>query len=231
MASTSAPEASKPSAVGTVNIDAEIPDIYNQLPPLNDPLPARHKDFIHCLPPHEPTYRKYAVFTAGSIEMGKAIQWQQHLAKCLQHLPITVCNPRRGEWNPTISPLEGDKEFRTQVEWELQALENVDVICFFFDTNTQSPVTMLELGLWASSGKVVVCCDEKFWKAGNVHIVCQRYGIPYVKSFADLVPKIVEMLEKKGMRTNEDGDLVNDKKKLIPNNRTERGSFLGQFRK
>jgi hypothetical protein len=196
----------KPS--GAVDINKDVLDTYNQLPPLPSPLPKVHKDFLHCMPPESPTYRKFTVFTAGSIEMGKAVQWQKQMATLLSRLPITVCNPRRGHWDPNITPEAKDANFKAQVDWELGALEQADVICFFFDHTTKSPVTMLELGLWAASAKVVVCCDKRFWKHGNVDIVCQRYGIPFVKKFAQLVPKIEKMLEEKGMELDGNGDLV-----------------------
>jgi hypothetical protein len=154
--------------------------------------------------------------------MGKAIQWQTHMATFLRHLPITVCNPRRGNWDPNITPKAKDEAFKHQVEWELAALEAASVICFFFDKNTMSPVTMLELGLWAHSGKVVVCCDEEFWKGGNVHIVCKRYGIPCVTRFEDLVPEIHTMLEKKGMHLNSNNDLVDAKGKPVANARPQK---------
>ena len=130
------------------------------------------------------------------------------MAKFLQDLPITVCNPRRGHWDPNVTPLARDDAFRIQVEWELQSLEQATVICFFFDKNTMSPVTMMELGLWAHSKKIVVCCDRGFWKGGNVEIVCKRYEIPFATTFADLVPKIKTMLHEKGMRLDANGDLI-----------------------
>lgn len=193
---------------GAVDIDAEVEDKSNQLP---GPPPATHKehpDFVHCMPPEAPTYRKFSVFTAGSIEMGKAVQWQKLMAKYLSDLPITVNNPRRGHWDPNVTKEAKDASFRHQVEWELAALEKADVICFFFDVDTLSPVTMLELGLWASSKKIIVCCDKRFWRAGNVHIVCERYNIPYVQSFAELVPAIKDMLVEKGMKLDENNNHV-----------------------
>ena len=192
----------------TVNIDAEIEDKFNQLPTLPEPAPKAHADFAHCMPPHAPVYRKFSVFTAGSIEMGKAVQWQKLMASMLSHLPITVNNPRRGHWDPNATQEAKNTEFRHQVEWELSALEQADVICFFFDVNTMSPVTMLELGLWAASKKVVVCCDKRFWRGGNVDLVCQRYGIPFVQTFAELVPAVEAMLKSKGMELDADGNLV-----------------------
>lgn len=205
-------ETSKPSAKpsGAVDIDQEVEDVYHQLPALPSPLPKPHREFAHCKPPETPAYRKFSVFTAGSIEMGKAVQWQSQMATMLSPLPITVNNPRRGHWDPTVTPEAKDEAFRQQVEWELSALEQADVICFFFDVNTMSPVTLLELGIWAASDKVVVCCDPKYWRSGNVHIVCDRYDIPVVNTFAELVPAIEKMLVEKGMQLDQNGDLIGE---------------------
>lgn len=203
-------KASEPASKSTtVDIDAVVEDKFNQLPPLPSPPLKQHPRFVHCMPPEAPTYREYSVFLAGSIEMGKAVQWQKHMATFLSALPITVNNPRRGHWDPSATQEAKNESFRHQVEWELSALEKADVICFFLDVSTMSPVTMLELGLWAKSKKVVVCCDKRFWRAGNIHIVCDRYNIPFVETFEDLVPAIKNMLEEKGMKLDENGDLIN----------------------
>jgi hypothetical protein len=47
----------------------------------------------------------------------------------------------------------------------------------YFDPNTLSPISLLELGLHAKSGKLIVCCPEGFYRKGNVDIVCQNFGI------------------------------------------------------
>lgn len=179
------------------DIDADVPDLQNQLPPA--PERPSHPNFNVILPPDDPVYGKWNVFLAGSIEMGNAIQWQKHMYKYLNHLPITLCNPRRGRWDPNVTGAAKDAAFNHQVTWELNALTKSDVVCFFFDTTTKSPVTMLELGLWAHSGKVVVCCGDTFWKAGNIHIVCERYNIPFVEKFEDLPALVVKMLGEKGL--------------------------------
>lgn len=193
----------KPTKVArknAVDIDADVEDQLNQLPPSPSPPLKEHALFKHCMPPEAPIYRDYSVFLAGSIEMGKAVQWQRLMATYLSDLPITVNNPRRGHWDPNVTKEAKDADFRHQVEWELSALEKADVICFFFDATTISPVTMMELGLWAKSKKVVVCCDKRFWRSGNIHLVCERYGVPFVETFMDLVPAIKKMLEEKGMK-------------------------------
>lgn len=71
-----------------------------------------------------------------------------------------------------------------------------------------SPVTMCELGLWAHSGKVVVCCDRRFWKSGNVELVCERYGVPLVNSFAEMVPLVEAKLRTKGMMLDKMGNVT-----------------------
>ena len=184
----------------TIDIDGFIEDKKNQLPPLPSPLPIAHPLNKHCMPPHKPVLREHSVFLAGSIEMGKAVQWQQQMAVELSTLPITVFNPRRGKWDPNAVQSSKNEEFAAQVKWELAALEEATVICFFFDVTTLSPVTMLELGLWAKSKKVIVCCGDDFWRGGNVQLTCQRYGVPCVKSFAELVPAIKERLVKEGLK-------------------------------
>jgi hypothetical protein len=201
-------EEEKPSKIakkdGAVDIDAEVVDKMGQLPPLSDPLPKQHSKFEHSLPPENPKYTgDKSLFLAGSIEMGKAVQWQKQMAAELQDLPITVCNPRRGHWDPNVTKSAKDAAFKTQVVWELSALEKADIICFFFDANTVSPVTMMELGLWASSGKVIVCCDSRFWRAGNIHLVCERYNVPCVEKFEDLKVAIRARFGEMGVKADQ----------------------------
>jgi hypothetical protein len=183
--------------VDSLQLDQPIVDIDHQLPPPN--RRQEHPNFAVYKPTTPATWPSYdnpaSIFLAGSIEMGKAIQWQEHLTNELQDLEVTVCNPRRGQWSTSQVPGERDELFKHQVEWELAALEKVDVITFFFDKNTLSPVTMLELGLWTQSGKVVVCCHKDFWKSGNIHHVCKKYNVPYVKDYADLIPLVRQRLD------------------------------------
>jgi hypothetical protein len=66
-------------------------------------------------------------------------------------------------------------------------LDSSDIIVMYFDPNTKSPISLLELGLYAASGKLIVCCPEGFWRKGNVDIVCQRYKVPTVETIEDLI--------------------------------------------
>lgn len=186
----------------TFNLNNVVHDRFNQLPALPIELPNTHQHFLHCMPPKPPTYRKYSVFFAGSIEMGEAVQWQQRMALELFRYPITVTNPRREQWDKNKDSME------EQIDWELAALDQADVVCFFVDVATKSPVTMLELGLKMDSDKIIVCCGEQYFRSTNVYLTCKRYGVPVVKTFTQLSIATTKMLQEKGMELDGNGDLI-----------------------
>jgi hypothetical protein len=57
----------------------------------------------------------------------------------------------------------------------------------YFDPNTTSPISLLELGLHAKSKKMIVCCPEGFWRKGNVDIVCKTYNVHQVDTLDDII--------------------------------------------
>lgn len=133
----------------------------------------------------------FSVFLGGSIEMGKALNWQTQIEKELAGLEILIFNPRRDEWDPSWGPDGNDPHFREQVEWELSALEKANIIVLYFDPATHAPISLLELGLFGRTGKMIVCCPAGFWRKGNVDIVCQRYAIQQVDSLDELVSAVI----------------------------------------
>ncbi len=126
------------------------------------------------------------VFLAGSIEMGKADNWQQVVTQSLKDETVTLLNPRRLNWDDSWMQSRDDKHFRRQVEWELSALEAADIIVFYFDPNTLSPISLLELGLF-SKKECIVCCPEGYFRKRNIDIVCERYSIWQVDTLDQLV--------------------------------------------
>lgn len=116
------------------------------------------------------------VFLAGSIEMGAAEDWQTLLTAALgDHL--VVLNPRRDEWDASWRQSIDEPKFREQVEWELDGLDRADVIAMWFAGGTKSPITLLELGLHARGGKLIIGCPPEFWRRGNIEVVAARCGI------------------------------------------------------
>lgn len=132
------------------------------------------------------------IFLGGSIEMGKAIDWQRELIERLKDEMITFLNPRRSDWDSSWTQEITNPQFKEQVEWELNGLDIADIIVMVFDPNTKSPISLLELGLHASSEKMVVICPEGFWRKGNVDIVCEKHNIKQVLNIDELVEYIYE---------------------------------------
>jgi len=127
------------------------------------------------------------VFLAGSIDMGQAIDWQTMVTEELQGLPFTVLNPRRDDWDASWEQKITNPSFNTQVNWELDGLEKADIIAMYFAPASKAPITLLEMGLFAQSKKLIVCCPEGFWRKGNVDVVSKRYDIPQVETLAQLI--------------------------------------------
>jgi len=127
------------------------------------------------------------VFLAGSIEMGVAEHWQKRVIDALSDKPIRFLNPRRDDWDSSWSQDIHNDEFVEQVVWELTSLEQSHLVIMYFDPNTKSPISLLELGLHAKEQKLIVLCPEGFWRKGNVDVVCEYYGINQVDTFDELI--------------------------------------------
>jgi hypothetical protein len=127
-----------------------------------------------------------SVFLAGSIEMGAAENWQDTVGEFFHQHSWDVLNPRRDDWDSSWKQTFEDAQFYQQVNWELNALEHADLIIMYFDPSTKSPISLLELGLFARSGKMKVICPDGFWRKGNVEVVCNYYNIPFYNNLKDL---------------------------------------------
>ncbi len=141
-------------------------------------------------------FARPSVFLAGSIEMGKAEQWQIAITEELQHLPITILNPRRIKWDNTIEQSKSNPEFNYQVTWELDCQEKADIIAMYLQPKTLSPISLLELGIFADTKKLIVCCPVDFHRRGNVEIVCERHHIPLFDKYPEFVTGVADELEK-----------------------------------
>jgi hypothetical protein len=142
------------------------------------------------LPPGVPS-----VFLAGSIEMGQAEEWQAEMERLLADLPVALLNPRRDEWSADWEQRITNPPFREQVEWELTGLEQATLIAMYFAPNTHAPVTLLEMGLHARSGQLLVCCPDGFWRKGNIEVVCARYDVPLLDTLPMLAEAVRQRLE------------------------------------
>lgn len=119
-----------------------------------------------------------SVFLAGTIDDGQSIDWQQALIAELHDWDVTLLNPRRAAWDASWVNSITDPQFKAQVAWELAALDAATWIWMYLAPGSLAPISMLELGLYARSGKMIVICPEGFWKKGNVEMLAQHHHIP-----------------------------------------------------
>ncbi|WP_206238266.1 nucleoside 2-deoxyribosyltransferase domain-containing protein [Novosphingobium terrae] len=156
---------------------------------------AEHRSIVITSPePLPAAHHRLRVFLGGSIDMGHAPDWQKDMIAALAQDDVEILNPRRPDWNPAWRPEANEPEFRKQVEWELSALESADVIVLYLAPGSQSPISLLEMGLHARSGKLIVLCPQGFWRKGNVDITAERYGVQQVADLPALTRAVKEKL-------------------------------------
>lgn len=155
------------------------------------PAPARSEPKGQC-----------SVFLAGTTtRTATQPDWREVLIDAIAHLPVTVYNPFRPDWNSSWREDPEYAPFREQVEWELDMQERADVIVVYYGPNTDAPISLLELGLCARSGKAIVACHKDYKKRGNVHIVSQKLGVRFIDTDDDFVGAVLERLGR--LLTNE----------------------------
>ena len=132
--------------------------------------------------------KRPTVFLAGTIDMGNSENWQKKTIQTLDETLINciVYNPRRETW-----PDDNSNEFERQVNWEQDMLEGSDIIFMYIAGTSKSPITLLELGEFLTSGKLIVVCEEDFYRYDNVRIMCERFGIPLYNNYEDGLKKLI----------------------------------------
>ena len=128
-----------------------------------------------------------SVFLAGTIDMGAAENWQEKAADLFgkKASSFVLYNPRQTEWHP-----EREGEMDYQVRWELEHLEKADWILMNFLAGSQSPVTLLEMGLHARSRKLLVICTPGYFRYDNVRITCEKYSVPLFATLEEAIDAI-----------------------------------------
>jgi len=141
------------------------------------------------------------VFLSGTIHYNSSTDWRGYLSSALSHLPITILNPHRSDWDSSWKEDINFLPFKEQVNWELGGMEAADVLAVYFGTNTEAPITLMELGLAAreKGKKCVVACVEGYKRKGNVQVVCDRYGIEVIKDEEELAQAVLVKLKELGV--------------------------------
>lgn len=131
--------------------------------------------------------------------MGSSVDWQTAFSRALAQkaLPLgkqfNVFNPRRDNWDASWEQNIQNPEFYQQVDWEMNALRQADWIVMHLEEHSASPISLLEIGLYAHTGsKLLVHCPEGFYRKGNVDIVCAKNDIRQFDSLDEIVDFLVQ---------------------------------------
>jgi hypothetical protein len=137
---------------------------------------------------------KFSIFLAGAIDQGQAEDWQSKVARSLDDLDLTILNPRRDDWDSSWEQSIDNPQFKEQVLWELDAQEAADMVIFVFTRDSKAPITFLELGIFGTNKDSMVCCEEGFYRQGNLDIVCEKYNIPIYHNLDEMIVDLHEAL-------------------------------------
>lgn len=149
----------------------------------------------YMLRPHEELPEEVAadrsfkkIFLAGTIDMGNSVDWQTMLYEefCSKDGRYILFNPRQEHWDASRP---GEMDY--QVNWELDHLEEADIIIMYIIGSSKSPITLLEMGLHARGKKMYVICEEDFYRYDNVRITCGFYGVPLYTSMEDFRSEVM----------------------------------------
>lgn len=127
-----------------------------------------------------------SVFLAGTIDNGNSLNWQDRTITELIKLGVKdleVYNPRREHWNP--NPSKEDMEY--QIKWEQEHLDKANIIAMVLLDDSKSPISLLEIGLYAKTGKLIVFCTPNFYRWDNVRLTCKKYHIELIQDTHPLV--------------------------------------------
>lgn len=124
------------------------------------------------------------IFMAGTIDMGNSRDWQKELYETFSSMDgrYILFNPRQEHWDATRP---GEMDY--QVRWELDHLEQADMIVMYILGTSKSPISLLEMGLHARGGKMHVICEKDFYRYDNVRITCDWYGVPMYETLDEFL--------------------------------------------
>lgn len=143
------------------------------------------------LPMSKPGFTK--IFLAGTIDLGNSDNWQSDFIERIKQISIKtttdrfiIYNPRREKFNSNEPQKFENPIINQQIGWELDRMDHSDVIVMNILKDSKSPITLMELGLYAKSGKLLVVCEDGYYRQGNVDFMCSRYNIPLYRSIGDI---------------------------------------------
>jgi hypothetical protein len=150
------------------------------------------KTKIHVITPESPPLtiegKFKSIFLAGTIDDGNSIDWQSNLIDKILETEhsrseqLIIFNPRRKNWNKNAT----DEEKYAQINWEFVNLNKADLIILNFLSDSKSPISLLEMGLFADKKKLIIICPKEFYRYHNVSYIAQKYNLPFFNTIEEI---------------------------------------------
>lgn len=134
------------------------------------------------------------IFMAGGIT--NCPLWQDDLIDLLiPDVTATLFNPRRKHF-----PIKDLSESKRQIRWEKFAMNNADIVSFWFSCGSDNPIVMFEYGfhvcrfLETGLPKILVGCDPSYSRVNDIVIQTELFSkhIPIYFNLSDLAACIRE---------------------------------------
>lgn len=115
----------------------------------------------------------------GSMAARLDVNWRQTVADNFQEKYHLL--------DPTNHNRLEDLEIREHIKWELKGMEKSDYIIMNFLPNSLSPISMVELGMYIATNKLIVVCPKEFYKWRYIDTLCKEHNTPIFNELEELL--------------------------------------------
>jgi hypothetical protein len=116
---------------------------------------------------------KEYVFLAGSMDYKSSSSWRDKVINEFDDKNKNFFDPTNIDHDEL-----NESEMESHIQWELEAMSMADKIVLNFLPDSLSPISLVELGLYVQSEKLVVVCPKEFYQSNYVYVLCEKYNTP-----------------------------------------------------
>ena len=69
------------------------------------------------------------------------------------------------------------------------------MITLYFYPGTISLTSLMGLGLFIKTKKIVICCPDGFYGRGNVQVICNKYDVKLIETLNELVEEVKDKIK------------------------------------
>jgi len=119
-----------------------------------------------------------SIFLAGSMDHKQEGSWRDEISA--EFGMYSIFDPTNNNHDHLNT-----KEMKRHINWELNALQLSDIILLNFLPDALSPISLVELGMYVRSNKLIVICPQEFYKSNYVHTLCEKYNTPIFNNITE----------------------------------------------